>query len=531
MIANAPGSVSRSGVAALGVFALAVAAALIVIRPFQAGAVEYDSTASVLYFDRIVAGRHLEGTLLATPKPFLTVVFGTLYAAFHDWRVLVWGTVAAYGLAIAACAVLARRLSGLGGAAFVTVALIAFAPLLVDVSRAYAVAWALLGWAVAGLAVTARRPRYDIAALALFLSSLARIETLVVLVTAAVALVGATILARRRRDLAPPRAAWILLAGFLALPVMFVHDWLLTGDPLWFLSVSAQYSATVPDVIATQTPSYMLAWVTRYILGFGILTILAVLGFLMVVRRRQFALGLGLLALGPGVAAFLVILSFRGTYVSTRYAMPIGLVILFLAGVGFGSLRVPSLVTWMRGLASHLRWRRTEIRTAIAILTVVAAAVSAAVLVKPFGPRDQATLAAIARSRSQAVDVGRLVPLIRTALGSVPGAFGPETGSTPASDQAGAGSILSVPTLDRPRFAVDLGLPLSRIADNPTAATDLDELVSVPGRVIYHDRRRDTGSGLAALESSSPTISVDGSTLSLLASDPSRGYWLWQVAP
>ena len=88
-----------------------------------------------------------------------------------------------------------------------------------------------------------------------------------------------------------------------------------------------------------------------------------------------------------------------------------------------------------------------------------------------------------------------------------------------------------MPTLDRPRFAVDLGLPVSRIADNPTTSVGLDELVAVPGRVIYHDRRRDTGSGLDALESSSPTLSVGDATLVLLASDPTRGYWLWEVAP
>ena len=371
-------------------------------------------------------------------------------------------------------------------------------------------AWALLGWAVAGLAVTARRPRYDIAALALFLSTLARIETLVVLATAAVASLAASVLARRRRDLAPPRAAWTLLAGFLALPVMFVHDWLLTGDPLWFVNVSARYSTSVPDVIATQTPRYMVSWVTGYILGFGILTVLAVLGFLLVVRRRQIALALGLLALGPGVAAFLVFLSIRGTYVSTRYAMPIGLTILFLAGVGFGSLRVPWLVAWMRGLAPRLRRRRSDIRAAIAILTVVTAAVSAAVLVSPFGPRDRATNAAVARSRDQAVDLGRLVP---THQGRA--RIGPRRAQSGDRLQPAARrckhTILSVPGLDRPRIAIDLGLPLSRISENPTAPIDLDELVAVPGRVIYHDRRRDTGSGLAALESSSPTISVGDS--------------------
>ena len=40
-------------------------------------------------------------------------------------------------------------------------------------------------------------------------------------------------------------------------------------------------------------------------------------------------------------------------------------------------------------------------------------------------------------------------------------------------------------------------------------------------RVIYHDRRRDTGSGLAALESSSPTISV-GNSMLVLALNPTE---------
>src|SRR5205809_429066 len=103
------------------------------------------------------------------PKPFLTVVFGILYDIFHDWRVLVWATIGAYASGISVAALVARRVAGLGAAAFATIALIASSALLIDVSRGYAVAWALLGWAAAGLAGTAQRPRYDIAATALFL--------------------------------------------------------------------------------------------------------------------------------------------------------------------------------------------------------------------------------------------------------------------------------------------------------------------------------------------------------------------------
>jgi len=301
------------------------------------------------------------------------VVFGILYDIFHDWRVLVWATIGAYASGISVAALVARRVAGLGAAAFATIALIASSALLIDVSRGYAVAWALLGWAAAGLAVTAQRPRYDIAATALFLASLARIETFMVLATAAAALLAASVLGRHRAELAPPRSAWVLLAAFLALPVMLLHDWLLIGDPLYFAAVSARFSAAVPDVIAGQTPSYMAGWVTRFILGFGAVTALAILGLVLLIRQRQNRLVLGLLALGPGVGSFLVFLTVRGTYVSTRYAMPIELAILFLAGVGFGALRVPWLVAWVRDLMRHRPAWRSNVGIAVPVFAVVVA--------------------------------------------------------------------------------------------------------------------------------------------------------------
>ena len=159
-----------------------------------------------------------------------------------------------------------------------------------------------------------------------------------------------------------------LYAGILlALPVMLLHDWLLIGDPLYFAAVSARFSAAVPDVIAGQTPSYMAGWVTRFILGFGAVTALAILGLVLLIRQRQNRLVLGLLALGPGVGSFLVFLTVRGTYVSTRYAMPIELAILFLAGVGFGALRVPWLVAWVRDLMRHRPAWRSNVGIAVPV--------------------------------------------------------------------------------------------------------------------------------------------------------------------
>ena len=217
---------------------------------------------------------------------------------------------------------------------------------------------------------------------------------------------------------------------------------------------------------------------------------------------------------------------------SHRYAMPIGLVILFLAAVGFGSLRVPA---WSRGFGaslSHLRWRRIDLRTAIAMTrscggrvgSCPGQAVRTTRSVHDRGRWRQPQPGGRCRSAGSHHQEGTRFDAGRVRSGDR---------LRPMQDQAEAGGILSVQTLDRPRLADDLGLPVSGIADNSTTSVGLDELVAVPGRVIYHDRRRDTGSDLDALEdSSSPTLLGWAMPRSCsLASDATRGYWLWQVAP
>src|SRR6266511_3114208 len=455
-------TLKREAVLGAGASILAVAVAVFVIRPLHGGAVDYDSTASVIYFDRIITGRHLEHALAATPKPFLTVVFGILHSIFHDWRPLVWATIAAYGMSIGAAAVLARRVENVAAGAFVVIALVGAAPLLVDVSRAYAVAWAFLGWSIAGLALSAERPRFGIAAIALMLASLARIETLIIIVVGAIALVAGWGYSRWRHAAGPPRAAWLLLLALLALPIMFLHDWLLTGDPLFWARVSATFSASVTAAVASQGPGYMIGWVTRFVGGFGALAILAIVGFLSLIRQRRFPLALGLVALGPGVAAFLVFLAARGIFVSTRYAMPIELAILFAAGIGFGSLRIP----WLRELLDRaisnrgLTWIRVPASAAGAILFAM---VSAALLAKPFGPLDRATTQLIRTELKVAVDGDRLVPLVRRVLSTFTGiSMAPMSGISDPSTASSA-VILRVPGLQVPRFAVDIDLPRFRI--------------------------------------------------------------------
>ena len=155
----------------------AAAVAIYEIRPFHTGAVDFDSAASVLYFQRLMGGHRLEALVGATPKPLLTLLFGGLYSVVPDWRPIIWATIGAYATTVGLAAVLARRLAGLGAAAFTIVALIGSTQWLLDVARGYSIAWATLGWVIAALAVSAQRPRYGLAALALFLATLARVET------------------------------------------------------------------------------------------------------------------------------------------------------------------------------------------------------------------------------------------------------------------------------------------------------------------------------------------------------------------
>ena len=213
---RAPRRVSTSALLGLAVFALSTGLAIWATRPWLVGAVGSDAASSVLYFDRLAAGVRLERFLGTTPKPFLTLVYGSLHAAFDDWRPISWLVVAVYGLGIAAAAVLARRLSrSLAGGVFAAFALTASSGLLLDASLAYTVSWSLLLWSSAGLAASADRPRYGLAGVALLIAGLIRPETLLICALAGIVLGARAMAARAGRGSAPPRAAWLVLLGLL----------------------------------------------------------------------------------------------------------------------------------------------------------------------------------------------------------------------------------------------------------------------------------------------------------------------------
>jgi hypothetical protein len=105
-----------AGPVAAGLVAVVVVS--VVGRAWLAGTNDPDSMNSVLYFQRILGGERLEVTVLTTPKPLLTVLYGASWDLFHDWRTLVWLTIAAHGVGVAASVRLATRLAGVAAGAF-----------------------------------------------------------------------------------------------------------------------------------------------------------------------------------------------------------------------------------------------------------------------------------------------------------------------------------------------------------------------------------------------------------------------------
>jgi hypothetical protein len=495
---------TRSGAAWIVLFLAAVAVAAYVVFPFRTGQVGFDSAASVLYFDRIVSGRHLEAFVTATPKPLLTLLYGAVHAIVPDWRAISWLVIAAFGLAVVLATRLALRLGGLSAAAFAAAGFMGSGAVLADVSLAYALVWALLGWLVAGLALTSTSgPRFGIAGLGLLLAGTARFESLLLTLVAVVAVVGWWLLARSGRGPAVPRSAWLLGIGLLELPIQWAHDWLLTGDALFSLSVPVR-GTRIDELMG---PIERAIWIVHRYVDMGGLLFLGLLGLTALILARRWPVVLGIAVLGPGIAAFLVFLELRHIYVSSRYVGPIDLAVLFSAAIGFARVVVPGVRSILAELPS-VRWapRRDGGIVAVGLLAGV-------LFASPWAPLSN--------------DV---VGPARSNLTLHANAIAAETVIAAADSFApGPGPVLLVPALLRPQMAVDLHLPVSAVAGLSAAALDPSGAGIRPGQILYHDRRGDpVDPAFAVLESAAPTT-VGAVRIVPIASDPRLGWWVVRV--
>lgn len=478
-------------------FLVALGAAAELARPFRGSSIAFDSQVAVLHWQRITGGQVLEMFVTTTSKPVLTVAYGLLHAISGDWRAVAWAAILVFALGVAAASLLAWRVAGPAAAGFAAVALAGAGSLAFDVGHALAMPWALAGWAAAGLAVTSDRPRHALAGVALLVAALARIETLVLVAAIGLALAAVTAMGR-----STPRRAWLtVVVPLAALPVMCIHDWLLARDPFLWLAVAARYSV-ITDLAVLSPLEVISLLVSRYA-ALGGLALLAALGVASLIRRRDHAafgpIVAGLLGLGPAMAAFLVVLALRGTFVSDRYAAPIDVAVVLAAAIGIAAIRLaPAEGSSSQPLPA--RWRPLG--------TAVIGAIAAGVLVWPTGLLAPALRSAVADNLASAADLGRVVPALdevlarRRAVEGVP--------------------RLAVPGTLGPRIAVDLAMPLTAIAN--TDAIDEDTLT--PGLVIFHHRRAERRPSLHSfLEIDAPAV-IRGIRLEPIAADPERGWWI-----
>ncbi len=201
------------------------------------------------------------------------------------------------------------------------------------------------------------------------------------------------------------------------------------------------------------------------------------------VSARHWDVLVGLVALGPGVAAFLVFLAARGIYVSDRYIAPTDLAMTFAAGIGLATILTPSL----RELSRHARRIDLAGRPALALLI---GSVVALALVRPFGPLDRQVRQAISVNGQIHRDLARVTPAIASAVLRLPGVRDWPAEPSPTRP-TGSRAYLLVPVLTVPQLAVDLGLPLSSITG--TVGSDLasDGSYPRPGQLVFHDLGRD----------------------------------------
>ena len=514
--------------AAFGIAAVLIAG--VAMQAFGPAMNDPDSMASVLYFQRIAAGQQLEVYTLTTPKPLLTAFYGVTWNLFHDWRAIVWETLLVHGVGVGMAVLLATRLAGVAAGSFIGVFLILSSPHLLEVSQANSLVWALAGWLLAGLAVTAAPPRFGLAGLGLLLAATARLETFIVLAaaTAAIALLGVLELAGRAPGVAiSARRTLPLLLGWLALPILLLHDFLLIGNPLYWLSMPAAYTAIARPGLRPMPLDAYLGELGEQYSDDRLLIVLAVVGVGFLIRRRRWSVLIGLVSLTFGVFALLTSLALRGLFIDGRYYEQPGLAMAFAAAIGVG---------WLVGLTARALGRRLGLRALPAGAAPAGAAVAGLLAVVlssfPVAPFNDEIAARFDRLRAASANVERLMPELREVLdaadGPPPAAVPGPQGFTLVDPRQ---TSLFVPRTFQRRVAIEAEALLTRIGDSQVAFRSTPpQDVLVPGQFVYHDANIDVPpEAFAAFETAEPST-LGALRLTPLVADPAAGMWWLAVA-
>lgn len=488
------------------------------VRPLSGGPAAADAASSVLYFDRIASGRHLEAWLNTTPKPLLTVIYGILHTLSGDWRLISVSAVLATAAGIVLAAEVIRRVEGLAAAVFAAVALTGSLSLAGEASWAYGLPWAFALWMAAGLMLLRERPRYGLAGGFLALAGLARPETVILLGVATLAL---SLAAMRRRRI--PDGAWLILIGWLAIPGMCLHDLLLTGDPLWWVKV-APHAVELNEGRARSLAGtlYLSA---SHLASMIILVAEALVGGIVVLRRGAWIVTAALVALGPLVIVATWLLAIRHLETLTHYLHPADLATILAAAIGVGAL----LSLARRRLEPRFPQLAGRGSSALVVASAIALAVVSS---QPFAPLDGRAQRNIAGQSELDRRVASLLSSIEAALPANPGGTtDPAPGPMGSPDPASV--VLFIPRHRLPRMAVDLDLPLTSIAVLRPAQIDLARGYPPVGSVVYMDGKVDPGSiagGTAVLRVTVATT-VGGVRIVPVMTDPTAGIWIVRLEP
>ncbi len=518
----APAVVRQAVVLALGAALAAVVVALVAIRPTSGPPLAYDTFSSVLHFERIVSGHQLEAGLGTTPKPLLTVALGLAHAV-GGWVLVSIVSIAVWAAAVGLGTALGVRLAGAVGGAALGALLVASPAFLLEVGWGLASPWALGLWFAAGLAVLAPRPRWGLAGILLGLATLARLETLLIVGLALGVLLLRSLTrggwrprqwrlpaARLRLHAAMPPGPWRIGIALWALPVMLIHDALLTGDPFYWSRVSAVYGEALASIGALPDAWSAVRQAVDVPLGMPILSVLALVGALTLVTRRAWPILLALLALGPGMGVFLAVLAASGRFVDPRYLIPIQAVILVAAAIGIGALA--SLAAERLGGAQGRRARgivpprrAVGVGRGIAAGALVVVGVVVALVASPtIGPLDASTRATLDRFRTLAHSADVAEPVLAEELADFRTAR-VWPGTAPLNDRSRS-DIFAVPGNLRPRLALDLDVPLTRLIATDATRLEPGRGALPPGEIVFHSGGDVPARSFAALEVEAPSL-------------------------
>jgi hypothetical protein len=417
--------------------------------------------------------------------------------------------------------------------------------------------WGLALWLLAGVLITADRPRPWLAGAALALAGLARTETIWLLGAAVLCAAWVGLRALRGGDRTQLRTVLPLLLGALSIPIACLHDLLLTGRPLYWLGVPGGYTAmTYPDMRSV-SPLQSIRKELVYYAPAAALLVLALVGGAWLIATRRRAVALALASLAGGVLATLILLAWRAVFISTRYYEEADAAILLAAAVG-----AAALIGWAAEWGARRLERRATRLSAEQAAPQPAAAQPAAqpTASRPgVGARWRAlapgAIAAALALGVVAVDVptGTVDPQVapsRTAYAALESKIAYLSPILLRGDGAtvtlpGVNYPVADPTACQvfvprqliPIISIETGAPITALGDSYLAFRDGSYPLK-PGQWVLHiaaaDLPRGAGPGVyAPFELSSPTTLVvaDGQRVSVVpvVVDPEHGLWLDRI--